>query len=121
MKTAVTGLPMTHCGTDRTCRTRPGIQSGGNRQAQTKWSELGRGHERTQAKNEGKRENQRRKDAPNVMEMLQDGGRNVWQEAQQQMGQAFAPCWRGAELQAGDERLFKSMGKPLFRKWLRNL
>lgn len=51
--------------------------------------ELGQGHERTQAKNEGKRENQRRKDAPNVMEMLQDGGKNVWQEAQQQMSQAF--------------------------------
>lgn len=51
--------------------------------------ELGQGHERTQAKNEGKREGQRRKDAPNIMEMLQDGGKNVWQEAQQQMGQAF--------------------------------
>lgn len=51
--------------------------------------ELGQGHERTQAKNEGKRENQRRKDAPNVMEMLQDGGKNVWQQAQQQMSQAF--------------------------------
>ena len=53
-------------------------------------AELGQGHERTQAKNEGKRENQRRQDAPNVMEMLQDGGKNVWQEAQQQMGQAFS-------------------------------
>lgn len=52
-------------------------------------AELGQGHERTQSKNEGKRESQRRKDAPNVMEMLQDGGKNVWQEAQQQMGQAF--------------------------------
>lgn len=51
--------------------------------------ELGQGHERTQAKNEGKRENQRRKDAPNVMEMLQDGGKDVWQQAQQQMSQAF--------------------------------
>lgn len=51
--------------------------------------ELGQGHERTQTKNEGKRENQRRKDAPNVMEMLQDGGKNVWQQAQQQMSQAF--------------------------------
>lgn len=51
--------------------------------------ELGQGHERTQAKNEGKRENQRRKDAPSVMEMLQDGGKNVWQQAQQQMSQAF--------------------------------
>ena len=53
-------------------------------------AELGQGHERTQAKNEGKRESQRRKDAPNVMEMLQDGGKNVWEEAQQQMGQAFS-------------------------------
>ena len=52
-------------------------------------AELGQGHEREQSKNQGKRENQRRKDAPNVMEMLQDGGKNVWQEAQQQMGQAF--------------------------------
>lgn len=52
-------------------------------------AELGQGHEREQTKNQGKRENQRRKDAPNVMEMLQDGGKNVWQEAQQQMGQAF--------------------------------
>ena len=53
-------------------------------------AELGQGHEREQTKNQGKRENQRRKDAPNVMEMLQDGGKNVWQEAQQQMGQAFS-------------------------------
>ena len=52
-------------------------------------AELGQGHEREQTKNQGKRENQRRKDAPNVMEMLQDGGKNVWQEAQQQMSQAF--------------------------------
>ena len=52
-------------------------------------AELGQGHEREQTKNQGKRENQRRKDAPNVMEMLQDGGKNVWEEAQQQMGQAF--------------------------------
>ena len=51
--------------------------------------ELGQGHERTQAKNEGKRENQRRKDAPNLTEMLKDGGKNVWQQAQQQMSQAF--------------------------------
>lgn len=53
-------------------------------------AELGQGHEREQTKNQGKRENQRRKDAPNVMEMLQDGGKNVWEEAQQQMGQAFS-------------------------------
>ena len=53
-------------------------------------AELGQGHEREQGKNKGKREQQRRKDAPNVMEMLQDGGKNVWQTAQDQMGQAFS-------------------------------
>ena len=37
-----------------------------------------------------KREQQRRKDAPSWVEMLQDGGKNVWEEAQQQMGQAFS-------------------------------
>lgn len=52
-------------------------------------AELGQGHEREQGKNKGKREQQRRKDAPSFSEMLQDGGKNVWQEAQQQMGQAF--------------------------------
>lgn len=51
--------------------------------------ELDRGHGLNQEKNQGKREQQRRKDAPSLVEMLQDGGKNVWEEAQQQMGQAF--------------------------------
>ena len=51
--------------------------------------ELDRGHSLNQEKNQGKREQQRRKDAPSLVEMLQDGGKNVWEEAQQQMGQAF--------------------------------
>ena len=53
-------------------------------------AELGQGHEREQGKNKGKREQQRRKDAPSFSEMLQDGGKNVWQTAQDQMGQAFS-------------------------------
>lgn len=72
--------------------------------------ELGQGHERTQAKNEGKRENQRRKDAPNIMEMLQDGGKNVWQEAQQQMGQAFtAMLTRAKSFRQAMNGVFSSM------------
>ncbi|HEZ0775672.1 TPA: tape measure protein [Neisseria meningitidis] len=79
--------------------------------------ELGQGHERTQAKNEGKRENQRRKDAPNVMEMLQDGGKNVWQEAQQQMSQAFtAMLTRAQSFRQAMNGFFKSMGQTFIQE-----
>lgn len=79
--------------------------------------ELGQGHERTQAKNEGKRESQRRKDAPNVMEMLQDGGKNVWQEAQQQMGQAFtAMLTRTQNFRTAMNNFFKSMGQTFIQE-----
>ena len=80
-------------------------------------AELGQGYERTQAKNEGKRESQRRKDAPNVMEMLQDGGKNVWQEAQQQMGQAFsAMLTRTQNFRAAMNNFFKSMGQTFIQE-----
>ena len=80
-------------------------------------AELGQGHERTQAKNEGKREGQRRKDAPNVMEMLQDGGQNVWQEAQQQMGQAFsAMLTRTQNFRTAMNNFFKSMGQTFIQE-----
>lgn len=80
-------------------------------------AELGQGHERTQAKNEGKRESQRRKDAPNVMEMLQDGGQNVWQEAQQQMGQAFsAMLTRTQNFRTAMNNFFKSMGQTFIQE-----
>lgn len=79
--------------------------------------ELGQGHERTQAKNEGKRENQRRKDAPNVMEMLQDGGKNVWQQAQQQMSQAFtAMLTRTQNFRQAMNGFFKSMGQTFIQE-----
>lgn len=79
--------------------------------------ELGQGHERTQAKNEGKRENQRRKDAPNVMEMLQDGGKNVWQQAQQQMSQAFtAMLTRAQSFRQAMNGFFKSMGQTFIQE-----
>lgn len=79
--------------------------------------ELGQGHERTQAKNEGKREGQRRKDAPNIMEMLQDGGKNVWQEAQQQMGQAFtAMLTRAQSFRQAMNGFFKSMGQTFIQE-----
>lgn len=80
-------------------------------------AELGQGHERTQAKNEGKRESQRRKDAPNIMEMLQDGGQNVWQEAQQQMGQAFsAMLTRTQNFRTAMNNFFKSMGQTFIQE-----
>lgn len=80
-------------------------------------AELGQGHERTQAKNEGKRESQRRKDAPNVMEMLQDGGKNGWQEAQQQMGQAFsAMLTRTQNFRTAMNNFFKSMGQTFIQE-----
>lgn len=80
-------------------------------------AELGQGHERTQAKNEGKRESQRQKDAPNVMEMLQDGGKNVWQEAQQQMGQALsAMLTRTQNFRTAMNNFFKSMGQTFIQE-----
>lgn len=80
-------------------------------------AELGQGHDRTQAKNEGKRESQRQKDAPNVMEMLQDGGKNVWQEAQQQMGQAFtAMLTRTQNFRTAMNNFFKSMGQTFIQE-----
>ena len=80
-------------------------------------AELGQGHEREQTKDQGKRENQRRKDAPNVMEMLQDGGKNVWQEAQQQMGQAFsAMLSRTQNFRTAMNNFFKSMGQTFIQE-----
>ena len=80
-------------------------------------AELGQGHEREQTKNQGKRENQRRKDAPNVMEMLQDGGKNVWEEAQQQMGKAFsAMLSRTQNFRQAMNNFFKSMGQTFIQE-----
>lgn len=83
-------------------------------------AELGQGHEREQTKNQGKRENQRRKDAPNVMEMLQDGGKNVWEEAQQQMGQAFsAMLSKTQNFRTAMNNFFKSMGQTFIQEMVR--
>ena len=80
-------------------------------------AELGQGHEREQTKNQGKRENQRRKDAPNVMEMLQDGGKNVWEKAQQQMGQAFsAMLSKTQNFRTAMNNFFKSMGQTFIQE-----
>ena len=83
-------------------------------------AELGQGHKREQTKNQGKRENQRRKDAPNVMEMLQDGGKNVWKEAQQQMGQAFsAMLSKTQNFRTAMNNFFKSMGQTFIQEMVR--
>lgn len=83
-------------------------------------AELGQGHEREQTKNQGKRENQRRKDTPNVMEMLQDGGKNVWEEAQKQMGQAFsAMLSKTQNFRTAMNNFFKSMGQTFIQEMVR--
>lgn len=80
-------------------------------------AELGQGHEREQTKNQGKRENQRRKDAPSFSEMLQDGGKNVWQTAQDQMGQAFsAMLSRTQTFSQAMTGFFKSTGQAFIQE-----
>ena len=79
--------------------------------------ELDRGHSLNQEKNQGKREQQRRKDAPSLVEMLQDGGKNVWEEAQQQMGQAFsAMLSRTQNFRQAMKNFFKSMGQTFIQE-----
>lgn len=79
--------------------------------------ELDRGHGLNQEKNQGKREQQRRKDAPSLVEMLQDGGKNVWEEAQQQMGQAFsAMLSRTQNFRTAMNNFFKSMGQTFIQE-----
>lgn len=79
--------------------------------------ELDRGHSLNQEKNQGKREQQRRKDAPSLVEMLQDGGKNVWEEAQQQMGQAFsAMLSRTQNFRQAMNNFFKSMGQTFIQE-----
>lgn len=80
-------------------------------------AELGQGHEREQGKNKGKREQQRRKDAPSFSEMLQDGGKNVWQTAQDQMGQAFsAMLSRTQSFGQAMTGFFKSTGQAFIQE-----
>lgn len=80
-------------------------------------AELGQGHERTQTKNKGKREQQRRKDAPSFSEMLEDGGKNVWQTAQDQMGQAFsAMLSRTQTFSQAMTGFFKSTGQAFIQE-----
>lgn len=80
-------------------------------------AELGQGHEREQGKNKGKREQQRRKDAPSFFEMLEDGGKNVWQTAQDQMGQAFsAMLSRTQSFGQAMTGFFKSTGQAFIQE-----
>ncbi len=80
-------------------------------------NELDRGHEKEQGKNKGKREQQRRKDAPSFSEMLEDGGKNVWQTAQDQMGQAFsAMLSRTQTFSQAMTGFFKSTGQAFIEE-----
>ena len=80
-------------------------------------NELDRGHEKEQGKNKGKREQQRRKDAPSFSEMLEDGGKHVWQTAQDQMGQAFsAMLSRTQTFSQAMTGFFKSTGQAFIQE-----
>ena len=80
-------------------------------------NELDRGHEKEQGKNKGKREQQRRKDAPSFSEMLEDGGEHVWQTAQDQMGQAFsAMLSRTQTFSQAMTGFFKSTGQAFIQE-----
>ena len=80
-------------------------------------NELDRGHEKEQGKNKGKREQQRRKDAPSFSEMLEDGGKHVWQTAQDQMGQAFsAMLSRTQTFSQAMTGFFKSTGQAFIEE-----
>lgn len=79
--------------------------------------ELSQQHELKQAKNGGKREQQRRKDAPSMMEMLEDGGKNVWQSAQQNMSEAFnAMLNRTQSFGQAMQGFFKSTGQAFIQE-----
>lgn len=79
--------------------------------------ELSQQHELKQAKNGGKREQQRRKDAPSMMEMLEDGGKNVWQSAQQNMSEAFnAMLNRTQSFSQAMQGFFKSTGQAFIQE-----
>ena len=54
--------------------------------------ELGQGHERTQAKNEGKRENQRRKDAPNAWKCCKTAARTFGRKRNSRWGRRSPLC-----------------------------
>ena len=52
-----------------------------------------------------------------MVEILQDGGKNVWEEAQQQMGQAFsAMLSRTQNFRTAMNNFFKSMGQTFIQE-----
>lgn len=79
--------------------------------------ELAMGHERKQGKNHDKREQQNRKDNPGIMDMLQDGGKNVWENAQQQLSDAFtAMLTRTQSFGQAMRGMFKSIGQTFIQE-----
>ena len=78
--------------------------------------ELGQGHERTQGQNQNRREQQRRKDMPTFSEMLEDGGKETWQQAQDALGNALnAMLTRTQNFRTAMGNLFKSLGQSFIQ------
>lgn len=78
--------------------------------------ELSQGHERTQGQNQNRREQQRRKDMPTFSEMLEDGGKETWQQAQDALGNALnAMLTRTQNFRTAMGNLFKSLGQSFIQ------
>ncbi|HFC8542733.1 TPA: tape measure protein [Neisseria weaveri] len=80
-------------------------------------AELTRSHERKQGQNHDKRDQHERKENPTFTDMLQDGGKNMWQEAQNHMSQAFtAMLTRTQNFHTAMNNFFKSMGQTFIQE-----
>lgn len=80
-------------------------------------AELTRSHERKQGQNHDKRDQHARKETPTFTDMLQDGGKNMWQEAQNNMNQAFtAMLARTQNFRMAMNNFFKSMGQTFIQE-----
>ncbi|QMT41228.1 tape measure protein [Neisseria shayeganii] len=63
------------------------------------------------------KENQDRKDNPSFMDALEDGKQNVWQHAQEQMGQAFAAMLnRTQSFRQAMGNMFRSIGQNFIQE-----
>lgn len=68
-------------------------------------------------KQEGEDEKKRRQENPTLMEMLEDGGKNVWQNAQEQMSQAFtAMLSRTQSFRDAVTGMFRQIGQTFIQE-----
>jgi len=84
--------------------------------AKQRREELKQDHELKQGQNQNRREQQRRKDMPTFSEMLEDGGKETWQQAQDALGNALnAMLTRTQNFRTAMGNLFKSLGQSFIQ------